>query len=410
VVANHQNALVDPIVVFRAAGRSTRPLAKATLFDHRLLGPVLRALGGLPVYRRQDDASQMHRNEDTFRAAIQALKAGDALQIYPEGKSHSGPGLEPLRTGAARIALAAEAEAGGRLGLRIAPIGLVWERKHLFRGRVLADIGDPFLVAGWLTPAGAEDAQAVRALTEEIAVRLREVTLNLGAHDDLDLITAADRIYSREKRLHAPRERDPLSRRIPRLRVFVEALEWLREREPETYRTLAQKVQRVDAVSRVLGAEEGGVPRRFPFAAVARYTLREGVSLALALPLAIVGTAIWYPALLVPRWVVQRLNPAHESLATYKIATGFLSVFFTLVFASLIGFVVWGRVGLALAAVGAPVVGLVALAWQERLGRVREDAAVFLRVLTRPRLRRRLASQRAKLAREFDDVQRRMGR
>ena len=93
VVANHQNALLDPLVVFHAAGRPTRPLAKAPLFDQLLLGSVLKGLGGLPVYRRQDDPAQVHRNQDTFRAAIDALHGGDALQIYPEGRSHSKPSI-----------------------------------------------------------------------------------------------------------------------------------------------------------------------------------------------------------------------------------------------------------------------------------------------------------------------------
>src|SRR5690606_18149633 len=110
VVANHPNSLVDPLVLFRVAGRPTRPLAKAPLFEQLILGTMLRGLGGLPVYRQQDDAALMHRNDETFARAVAALHAGDAVQIYPEGKSHSDPELAPMRTGAARIALRAEAE------------------------------------------------------------------------------------------------------------------------------------------------------------------------------------------------------------------------------------------------------------------------------------------------------------
>jgi 1-acyl-sn-glycerol-3-phosphate acyltransferase len=55
----------------------------------------------------------MHLNDRTFDAAIAALQSGGAVQIYPEGQSHSEPSLTPLRTGAARIALMAES---GRLG------------------------------------------------------------------------------------------------------------------------------------------------------------------------------------------------------------------------------------------------------------------------------------------------------
>ena len=145
---------------------------------------------------------------------------------------------------------------------------------------------------------------AVRALTDEIADRLREVTLNLSARDDLEMIVAADRIYSRERKLHAPRERDPLAKRVPRLRRGAHALEWLRTHEPDTYRALARRVRRVDAVSRAIGVEEGAVPRRYPAGSVAWYVLREGFALVLGLPLAVVGSVIWYPAWAVPRWVI----------------------------------------------------------------------------------------------------------
>lgn len=408
VVANHQNSLLDPLVVFRVAGRATRPLAKAPLFDQRLLGTVLRGLGGLPIYRRQDDPTQMHRNEDTFRAAVAALAAGDAIQIFPEGRSHSEPALEPLRTGAARIALAAEAESGGRLGLRIVPIGLTWEGKHLFRGRVLADIGEAFPARDWLTADGPEDTEAVHRLTETITQRLRDVTLNLAASDDLELITAADRIYSREKRLYAARERDSLVARVPRLRRFAEALAWVREREPDTYQALATKVRRVDGVSRALGVEEGVVPGKYPLGAVIRYAFEEGAALLIGLPLALLGSAIWFPAWVAPRWVLPRVGPEHEAVATYKLATSFLTVPLTVFAAALLGWLVRGWTGVLAGAVGAPVVGLVALAWRERWGRVREDALLYLRVLTRPRLRARLAAQRTELTREFDDVLRRM--
>src|SRR5690606_22311799 len=118
VVANHPNSLLDPLILFRVAGRPTRPLAKAPLFEQALLGTVLRGLGGLPVYRKQDDPSLMQQNEDAFRAAVSALHEGDAIQIYPEGRSHSESSIAPLRTGAARIAFAAESRAHWQLGLK----------------------------------------------------------------------------------------------------------------------------------------------------------------------------------------------------------------------------------------------------------------------------------------------------
>src|SRR4051812_28557709 len=60
VVANHPNALLDPLVIFRIAGRPTRPLAKAPLFQQAFIGTLLRGLGGLPVFRPKDDPALTH--------------------------------------------------------------------------------------------------------------------------------------------------------------------------------------------------------------------------------------------------------------------------------------------------------------------------------------------------------------
>lgn len=404
VVANHPNSLLDPLIVFRTAGRLTRPLAKAPLFDQLIMGAVLRGLGGLPVYRRQDDDTQMHRNEDTFRKAIEALHAGDAVQIYPEGLSHSGPALAPLRTGAARIALSAEATAHWRLGLRIVPIGITYRRKSLFRGSALAVIGDAFDLADQRATYEADPAAAVRAVTAQIATRLEALTLNLARSEDGDLIETAERLYVRAKGVAGWRERDALHERLPRLQAFAHGLAWLRLHDPERLQRLEREVTRYrDTVAR-LGASDADVPPRYPALTVLRYVLRESFVLGIGAPLAALGTLIWTPAYLLPRFVVARIAPEHEAIATYKLATAFVVVPLTVV---LLAALAWWRVGpwLAVAALlVVPALGFLALAWRERWQRVREDARLFLRVLAHPRTPARLDARRERLVREFDDV------
>ena len=144
VAANHPNSLLDPILIFLCSERLPRPLARAPLFDGLMLGPLLRVLGGIPVYRRQDDPAAMHRNQDMFRAATRVLREGGAIQIYPEGRSHSEAHLVEFRTGAARIALQAEAEAGWELGLSIVPVGITYSRKERARTAVTVRFGHAF--------------------------------------------------------------------------------------------------------------------------------------------------------------------------------------------------------------------------------------------------------------------------
>jgi glycerol-3-phosphate O-acyltransferase/dihydroxyacetone phosphate acyltransferase len=404
VTANHPNALLDPLLIFRTAGRAARPLAKAPLFEQVLVGSMLKALGGLPVYRKQDDPSQMHRNDETFRRAIDALQAGDAVQIFPEGRSHSEPGLVPLRTGAARIALAAEAERNWQLGLHIVPVGITYRRKALFRGRALVSMGQPFRITDLRSAYLADDQEAVRALTDRIGSEIQKLTLNLTESEDQELIETAEALYVREKGIATFRGREDLHTRMPRLQRFAHGLAWLRAHDPHRHERLRRLVRRYRTVARLLGAAEGDVPARYGFGSVLWYSVRESFYLLVGAPAAALGTVLWYPAYLAPRVVVRMMRPEYESIATFKLATGFFIFPILLALYIYIAWKIGGPAIALLAAVVLPLLGFIALAWRERWARVREDSVLFTRAVTRPRTTERLAAYRTQLVRMFESV------
>jgi glycerol-3-phosphate O-acyltransferase/dihydroxyacetone phosphate acyltransferase len=402
VTANHPNALVDPMVIFRTAGRPTRPLAKAPLFDQALVGTMLRGLGGLPVYRKQDVPELMHLNDRTFDAAIDALHAGGAVQIYPEGQSHSDPAMAPLRTGAARIALLAEARRGWQLGLRVQPVGLTYTRKHAFRGSVLAAFGEPFEVASFRSEYERDEREAVRALTAQIQERLERLTLNFDHPEDAELVDVAERLYARQKKLAGWREREPMAERLPRLHRFARGLRRLRESDPVHFEALSADVKRYLRLLTLFGAEEGDVPQRYPLSSVLAYSARQLAMLVLVLPIALVGAIVWVLPFLVTRHVAPRFRPALDQVATYKLGAAMLA--FPLWLAVLTG-TIWLTSGVRSALVALvllPLTGLAAVAWRDRQADVREDLRVFLRARRLPRGRDRLVEQRARLTAEFD--------
>ncbi len=180
VVANHPNALVDALLIGTSIPRRVLLTAKATLFDQPLLAPLLEAVGVVPLRRAKDMspsgvASTPARNAEAFRRVTDALVHDQVVLVFPEGVSHDEPMLAPLRTGAARMVMAAD-EAGVR-GLRVLPVGLVFEAKERPRSRVLVRIGEPLDIDTW-RKAEAYDAAS---LTQDIDARLRIVTLNFAS-------------------------------------------------------------------------------------------------------------------------------------------------------------------------------------------------------------------------------------
>jgi len=176
-VANHANSLLDPVIVGIAAKRPVHFLAKAPLFQIPVFGRLLFAFGMVPAFRAADDAGQVGRNFEALSRAANFLTRGEAVGIFPEGKSHDALQLDQVKSGAARIALQA-IEAG--TDLTIVPLGLNYERKERFRSAVWIQVGEPVHVREWLAANPSEARQQIRLLTGEIDRRLREVVVHLA--------------------------------------------------------------------------------------------------------------------------------------------------------------------------------------------------------------------------------------
>src|SRR5918996_2244910 len=195
-VLNHPNALVDPVFLFSLAPRPVSFLAKAPLFRMPVIGYLVKALDSLPVYRRQDEGQDVTRNEETFTAARKLLAKGGTIAICPEGISHDKPGLQPIKTGAARISLAA-VSTGEVSSLKIVPAGLYYTSKTSFRSDALLYFGNPIDVAPVaLEPDGTPPREAVRQLSSKIEKALREVILDAKHEEELHTTARAERIFS----------------------------------------------------------------------------------------------------------------------------------------------------------------------------------------------------------------------
>jgi len=185
IAVNHQNALVDSLIVGWVAPRRITMTAKATLVENPLIAALFKMVGVVPLRRITDESRKTggppdrSRNANAFHEILRTLGDSGAVLIFPEGKSHNETGLEPLRSGLARVAIQARDEQSIR-NVRILPIGLVFEDKGAPDSIVGVRVGSEINLDSWMGSNPAE-------LTEEIAKRLRSVsesTLPLPAPAD----------------------------------------------------------------------------------------------------------------------------------------------------------------------------------------------------------------------------------
>jgi glycerol-3-phosphate O-acyltransferase/dihydroxyacetone phosphate acyltransferase len=398
VAANHHNALVDGVLLLSALPRRLVSVAKAPLFSNPLIGPLLRVIGALPVHRRQDGGAYAGRNDRLFSASTATLGRGDAILIFPEGVSQPEPTLMPLRTGAARMLLAAEAAAAGPVTLL--PVGLMFHEPGTFRtGWALIAVGEPVETADCVALARSEPEAAARRLTARLEEALRGLIARVDDRETLRLVGHAERLWLDERDHGTPRA---AAARADWRRRATRAYRYLIHHDPvgiEALRSLVAryvKDEEAAALRTAVGLRAPGARVVLPYAA------RQFAMLVGGLPLAVGGLAS-HAAPYWLTWAAMRLlRPAPDVEATYKLVAGV--VIYPLAWIVEAGLLWrWGGGG-ALALFVALLIpgGFFALAWSERLRRLYRESRALLRLLVDRDLGRHLGERRRAILGEMD--------
>ncbi len=383
LVANHPNGLLDPLVLCIGVGRPVSFLGKSTLFGNPIARAILHAFSAIPVYRAKEaDTAQ---NEETFARCRALLAEGGWLALFPEGISHDEPGLQPLKTGAARIALSSRVP-----GLRVVPVGMLYEDKEVFRSRVALTFGAPIEVAP--LDAGVEPSpDAVRALTTRISDALSEVVLEAEDREIWRGLVAVAAWTSPD----GGRDMAALDRRA---RALAAAYRSLDERDParvvEVVEATRHFVRTLDAV----GVTDPFAlePRR---ARLVSPLLRGGLPLVLLAPVALFGALLaWIPYRLVKPLAI-RLSGGHADIVgTFKLMLGLVVLSLTWIgWAIAAGYLLGAAAGLGMLVVG-PLSGFVALRWGERFDLRREVLHAHWLTITAAPIAAGVAEQRRVLA------------
>jgi len=323
-----------------------------------------------------------------MEAARSFLAQGKAIALFPEGTSHSDPDLKPLKTGAARLALAANAGEAVAGRLRIVPAGIYYSDKQTFRSHASLLFGAPLSVPVVpLDDALEPSRESARVLTDRIAAALSALTLRADSARALLLSEAAAEVFAAAAEAEATED----ARRS--LTVFEQRE--LRSRLAEGYtelsRTLPDEVEaavgRLEAY-RELRARHGLAPDHPSTLApgpVLAYALRSLVLLSLLAPLAVPGLLVHYPAYRLVGFLSTRVRGVTDDVvATAKVLGAML--FFPaswVIAASVVG----ARLGVGAAALSlllSPLAGLAALLFTERLGALARGGRALLLYLRRP--------------------------
>ena len=402
LVANHVNGLIDALFVFGPLGQRARMLGKSTLWRIPGLASLLDLAGAIPVHRRKDvaEGADPSKNLETFARCHEALARGERIALFPEGISHDEPRLQPLRTGAARIALEAERRFGP-LGVRIQPVGLVFEARHRFRSRALVVVGEPIDPAPERALAARDENEAVRTLTARLAEALERVTLNYRSWEDARLIELGARVVDRRDAARGGRGR--FSAAFEMRRALADGLVRLRREHPREVAAAAGAALEYEEMLRAAGVSDEQVAARPGLGAAARFVGNTLARLTFASPVAAIGTLLNLVPWLGVAAIARRFRSEPNQIATYKVFPALVLYPATWAAEAFLALRELGS-GLAAAAVAlvAPLSGWIAMRWHERRDVLWRESRAFLFLHGRKRVAGELAARRGAVEREIE--------
>jgi 1-acyl-sn-glycerol-3-phosphate acyltransferase len=403
---NHPNNLIDSLLVGAVLPRKVHYLANASLYRNPTLARFLVRAGAIPVYRRQDDPEHPDRNASTFLASRETLRAGHVLAIYPEGTTHAETRVQRIKTGAARIAL--DYEASRAIGaspalpaLLVVPVGLSFEARKSFRGRVLVAFGAPVPLEPHVARARQDQVAAVEDLTEAIQSAMEAEVVHVDRVDAAEVVRAVEDLYRDDlvRQLRASRDLPPEAIDVFRLsRTIVEAVDHFREHDPARVADIWQRIQHYRALLDAWHVRDQAVRARLRNEEP-HHRLRASGTAVVGFPLFVYGTVVNALPYLAPRWLAHTFAHKETDYATIRLLASIVA--FPLAW-GLETWLVWRLAGAGWAAAFAlslPLSGLVAYHYLRGLARLRARTGFAVLALThRQAAARLLAERRAILA------------
>jgi 1-acyl-sn-glycerol-3-phosphate acyltransferase len=392
MVSNHPNTLMDPLVVAANRRDPIAFLAKSTFFKNPISRAIFTSGNSIPIYRRQDvetggvavtPEQLAAQNEATFGKCYDYLGKGGTVMIFPEGTSVSERRLRPLKTGAARIALGAEARHDFKLGLRLLPLGINYFDPQHFRSDVFINVAPPIRVADYAEAYRQDPLAAADQLTEDIRRHLEQrLVITRDAAED-ELVQQLERTFTGHLIEDDPRtlyDNFQLSRTLLQAVAYFDQHDPGRLTEARAHLTsYLTELKRLGLTDEALESDRRGRTR-------GERALRSGVKLVLGFPVYLYGAINNYLPYKLPSIAAKLATKEVEFVAPIMMVVGMLtfSIGYTLQVALVHHFTQDWR-WTTLYALSLPLTGFYALSyWNQLAGRVRRVRALRLFRQQRP--------------------------
>lgn len=193
---NHQNALMDALIVLFSSPGDTVFLARADLFRKKWMAKALNSLKILPVFRIRDGVEELGKNQEIFDITVGVLHRKHQLCIMPEGNHSSFRRLRTLGKGVFRIAFKTQEKMGNQPYVKIVPVGLDfsdyikhYQNLHIYYGK-------PIEVSEYWDEFQENGPRGLKLLKDRLAEEMKPIMIHIETEDYYDTYMGLRTIFN----------------------------------------------------------------------------------------------------------------------------------------------------------------------------------------------------------------------
>ena len=184
-ISNHQNALIDAVLIPTTNKRNIHFLTRAAVFKNEKVSKFLASLNMLPVYRIRDGIGTISNNLAIFEKCFKLLKKGKAIEVFAEGEHHLDRRILPLKKGFARIILGT-LQKYPEVEIQIIPVGINFDSHLNFPSSVTIYYGKPINANQYINVENPD--LKFTEITKVVSTAMKKLTLHISDVENYDAI------------------------------------------------------------------------------------------------------------------------------------------------------------------------------------------------------------------------------
>ncbi len=179
-LSNHQNALLDVLLIGIDCNRKPYFLTRADVFNSTILKAIFDIFQMIPIYRIRDGRETLKKNRAVFDRCADLLQNKQAILMFPEANHNLMRRVRPLSKGFTRIIFNA-LEIDPDLDIQLVPVGLNYSDATKFPSRVALFFGDAISVQDHYDPS--VEKTSIDNIKEAVSEKLKTLTTHIEDKD-----------------------------------------------------------------------------------------------------------------------------------------------------------------------------------------------------------------------------------